>query len=190
MPRKRNVRKLPLRPPLPRRAIVWFPPLPADNKIDAFRARHDPLATRIGAHVTLVFPFPTNLTSTQLASHIKRIVGNWPPLPVSFRDIDSLQDEFCIQVVRDKSEAVTALHDKLYSGILKPHLRVEMEYRPHIMLGRVTGNPASAAYAAMHEAAIKDLHKEWRAVMKELAVVSYHQDGTITVDNLVPHNFA
>ena len=190
MPKKRNVRKLPLRPPLPRRAIVWFPPLPADSNIDAFRAQHDPLATRIGAHLTLVFPFPTNLTSTQLASHIKRIVGNWPQLPVSFRDIESLQEEFCIQMVREKSEAVIALHDKLYSGALKDHLRVEMEYRPHITLGRITGNPAGVSYAAMHQAAILGMHKEWRAVMKELAVVSYHQDGTITVDNFVPLNFA
>lgn len=190
MPNKRNVRKLRLRPPLPKRAIVWFPPLPPDNKIETFRGHHDPLATRIPAHVTLVFPFPTNLTSTQWASHIKRIVGNWPRLPVSFRDIESIQDEFTVLMLRDKSEAVIALHDKLYSGVLKPFLRTEMEYRPHITLGRVTGNPSASTYEAMHQAATSEVRGEWRAVMKELSIVSIHQDGTITTDKSIPLNFA
>lgn len=190
MPKKRNVRKLQLRPPLPRRSIVWFPPLPADSKIESFRALHDPLATRIRAHVTLVFPFPTNLTSMQWASHIKRIVGNWPQLPVSFRDIESIQDEFTILMLREKSSAVIALHDKLYSSVLKPFLRPEMDYRPHITLGRVTANPSGATYAAMHNAAANIVRGEWHATMKELAIVSLHQDGTITVDKSIPLNFA
>lgn len=190
MPKKRNVRKLRLRPPLPRRAIVWFPSLPAGNPIEPFRALHDPLATRIRAHVTLVFPFPTLLTSTQIASHVKRIIGNWPPLPVSFRDVESIQEEFTILMMRDKSEAVIALHDKLYTGVLKPFLRAEMEYRPHITVGRVTGNPRGATHAVIHDAACKALRIECPAIMKELAVVSLHQDGTISVDLSVPLNFA
>ena len=190
MPKKRNVRKLCLRPPLPRRAIVWFPPLPPDNKIETFRALHDPLATQIPAHLTLVFPFPTNLTSTQWAAHIKRIVGNWPQLPVSFGDIESIQDEFTVLMVREKSAAVVALHDKLYSGVLKPFLRPEMDYRPHITLGRVTGNPSGASHGAMHDAACTELRGGWRAVMKTLAIISIHQDGTITIDKSVPLNFA
>ena len=83
MARRRNVRKLALRPPLPRRAVVWFPPFPLDAPIEPFRRRYDPMADALPAHVTLVFPFPTNLTSVQLASHVRRIVGNWPSLPVS-----------------------------------------------------------------------------------------------------------
>ncbi len=190
MAKKRNVVKLRLRPPLTRRAIVWFPPMAADNKIEAFRACNDPLAASLPAHVTLVFPCPTNLTAIQFASHIKRIFGNWPQLPVSFRDVESIQDEFSILMLRDKSDAVVALHDKLYSGILKKYLRADLDYRPHITLGRVTGNPGGATYAAMHEAAATALRAEWRAVMKELNIVSYHPNGTITIDHSVPLNFA
>ena len=190
MPKKRNVRKLRFRPPLPRRAIVWFPTMPADSKIESFRARHDPLATTLPAHVTLVFPFPTNLTSTQWASHIKRIVGNWPQLPVSFRDIEAIQGEFTILMLREKCEAVIALHDKLYSGVLKAFLRTDMEYIPHITVGRVTGNPSAATFDAMHDAATCEIRGEWRAVMRELAIVTLHQDGTITIDKTIPLNFA
>ena len=93
-------------------------------------------------------------------------------------------------MLREKSEAVIALHDKLYSGVLKAFLRTEIEYRPHITLGRVTGNPSAATFELMLEAATSEIRGEWRAVMRELAIVTYHQDGTISIDKTIPLNFA
>lgn len=191
MPRKkRNVHKLALRPPLPRRAIVWFPPFPIDAPIEDFRRLHDPLADTLPAHMTLVFPFPTSLTATQITSHIRRIVGNWPGLPVTFRDIDGIVDEFVVLMLRERTDAIIALHDKLYRGILKTHLREDIEYAPHVTLGRVTGHPARADYATLQHAAIEKVRGEWRCVLRELAVVTIHPDGKITIDATVPLNFA
>ena len=187
---KRNVRKLALRPPLPRRAIVWFPPFPMDSPIEPFRRRFDPLADALPAHVTLVFPFPTNLTVVQLASHIRRIVGNWPSLPVSFRDIESILDEFVLLMVRDRADAVIALHDKLYRGILKAYLRDDIPYLPHVTIGRLTGSPSGTAFSTMHNTAQQDIKGEWRCVLRELAIITLHPDGTISIDKTIPLNFA
>ncbi|MBL0123556.1 MAG: 2'-5' RNA ligase family protein [Betaproteobacteria bacterium] len=187
---KRNVRKLALRPPLPRRAIVWFPPFPMDAPIEPFRRRFDPMADDLPAHVTLVYPFPTNLTITQLASHIRRIIGNWPSLPVSFRDVEGILDEFVFLMLRDRADAIVALHDKLYRGILKAYLRDDISYVPHVTLGRATGNPSGATYQVMHDIAAQEVRGEWRCVLKELAIVTLHQDGTITIDKTIPLNFA
>jgi 2'-5' RNA ligase len=191
MPRKkRNVQRLALRPPLPRRAIVWFPPFPLDSHIEEFRRRHDPLADALPAHVTLVFPFPTNLTVTQLATHIRRVVGNWPVLPVSFRDVESIVDEFVVLMLRERAEAIVALHDKLYGGILKTHLREDIEYQPHVTIGRVAGNPSHADFPTISAAATRNVRGECRCVLRELAIVTIDQDGTITIDKTVPLNFA
>ncbi|MEP7156498.1 MAG: 2'-5' RNA ligase family protein [Betaproteobacteria bacterium] len=190
MPGKRNVRKLHLRPPLPRRAIVWFPPFPIDSPIEPFRRRHDPLADALPAHVTLVFPFPTNLTVIQLASHIRRIVGNWPSLPVSFRDIEGIMEEWMLLMVRERADAIVALHDKLYRGILRNYLRNDIPYLPHVTIGRVPDVPDSAAYQAMHDAATREVRGEWRCILRELAIVTLHQDGTISIDKTIPLNFA
>ncbi len=191
MPRKkRNVQRLALRPPLPRRAIVWFPPFPIDSPIEAFRRRHDPLADALPAHVTLVFPFPTNLTVTQIATHIRRVVGNWPALPVSFRDVEGIVDEFVVLMLRERAEAIVALHDKLYGGVLKAHLRDDIEYQPHVTLGRIAGNPWHANFTELAAVANREVRGEWRAVLRELAVVTLGQDGTITIDKTVPLNFA
>ncbi len=187
---KRNVRKLALRPPLPRRAIVWFPPFPMDSPIEPFRRRFDPVADLLPAHVTLVFPFPTNLSVVQLAAHIRRVVGNWPSLPVSFRDIEGILDEFVFLMVRDRADAIVALHDKLYRGILKAFLRDDIPYLPHVTIGRVGANPSSPAFAAMHAIAQQEVRGEWRCVLRELAIVTLQPDGTITIDATIPLNFA
>ena len=42
----------------------------------------------------------------------------------------------------------------------------------------------------MYNAAAKIVQGEWHATMKALAIVSLHQDGTITVDKSIPLNFA
>ncbi|MBL8525450.1 MAG: 2'-5' RNA ligase family protein [Betaproteobacteria bacterium] len=189
-PGRRNVRKLTLRPPLPRCAIVWFPPFPVDCPIEPFRRRHDPLADALPAHVTLVFPFPTSLTVTQIASHIRRIVGNWPALPVTFRDVESIVDEFVVLMLRERSDAIIALHDKLYRGILKSHLRDDITYEPHVTLGRVAGNPSQADFTTLHDIATREVRGEWRCVLRELAVVTLHVDGKISIDKTIPLNFA
>jgi len=191
MPR-RNIRKLALRPPLPRRGIVWFPALPespAAHHIEAFRREHDPLAAKIPAHLTLVFPFPCTLTATQIAAHTRRIVAKWPPLPVVFRDVEGLLDEFVLLMARDRAEALTALHDELYTGVLRNFLRKEIAYNPHITIARVHAGSRSLFPDILAQAESRFGNGrgiEWRIVMRELAVVTWHTDGKITIDATIP----
>lgn len=43
--------RTPPRPPLPRFAVAWFPDFPGIERIEAFRARHDPMVATIPAHL-------------------------------------------------------------------------------------------------------------------------------------------
>jgi 2'-5' RNA ligase len=60
------------RPPLPRYAVAWFPELEGIERIEAFRRRHDPAASLIPAHLSLVFPFPTTHSQLQVETHVRR----------------------------------------------------------------------------------------------------------------------
>ena len=194
MPR-RNVRKLNHRPPLPRRAIVWFPPFPIGSAIEPFRAVNDPAAASLPAHVRLVFPFHTALTPLQIASHVKKIVGNWPPLPISIRDVEGLLNTFVLLMVRDRAEALTQLHDKLYTGVLAPFLRDDLTFQPHITVGRVPyrTDPTAAehdpAFDVMLAAATEQLRGEWQFVLRELSVITLTETGAAKVEFTVPLNF-
>ena len=186
MPR-RNVRKLALRPPLPRRGIVWFPAFPLASNIESFRSAHDPLALKIPAHLTLVFPFPCTLTATQIASHTRRIVAKCPPLPVVFRDVEGLLDEFVLLMARERAEALTALHDELYTGVLRNFLRREIVYNPHITIARARSREFFPDILQQAETLFSNGRGvEWRIIMRELSVVTWHTDGKITVDATVP----
>src|SRR5687768_17772502 len=86
-----------LRPPRPRQprfAVAWFPRFAGIERIEAFRARHDPMASLIPAHLALVFPFPTSLTRLQVETHVRRVASRFPVVPVSFRSVRPCASEF------------------------------------------------------------------------------------------------
>jgi 2'-5' RNA ligase len=185
---KRNVRKLNLRPPLPRRAIVWFPPIEdkdALRRIQQFRLRHDPQAEKCPPHVSLVFPFHANLTVAQIASHIKHVTAGWPVLPVTFHGVESVQARFILLMCELRRDAISQLHDKLYSGVLKNFLRDDIVYQPHITLGRADG--AAAFQTTLGEAELL-FRETYRATLRELSILTHHDDGRISVDEVVQMN--
>lgn len=65
------------------RAIVVLPSFSRGDEIESFRARHDPLARSIPAHVTLVFPFETNPDAATLAKHAAAAAEDQPAFPLT-----------------------------------------------------------------------------------------------------------
>ena len=85
------------RAPLPRFAVAWFPRFEGIDRIEAIRRRHDPAASLIPAHLSLVFPFPTSLTRLQVSTHVRNVVSRWPPIPVTFRRVRLHGGEFAAE---------------------------------------------------------------------------------------------
>jgi 2'-5' RNA ligase len=125
------------RPPLPRFAVAWFPAFEGIERIEAFRRKHDPVAQLIPAHLSLVFPFPTAHTRLQVQTHVQRVVSRWPPLAVTLRRVRLHANECLFLMASRGAAAVTALHDKLSTRSLQPHLRRDLPYEPHITLARL-----------------------------------------------------
>jgi len=164
------------RPPLPRFAVAWFPSFRGIGQIEAFRRQHDPMATHIRAHLSLVFPFGTNLTLLQLETHVRRVASAWPPIPVTFRAIRLHANEFVFLMASRGAASIVALHDKLYTRSLRSHLRPEFAYEPHITLARQR-DPArlEAAYDEAKDA----FGAEFADVMREVELLRVEPDGKI-----------
>jgi len=171
MPRLRRSR-----PPLPRFAVAWFPSFGGIERVEALRARHDPAARHIPAHVSLVFPFGTALTPLQLETHVRRIASGWPTIPVTFRAVRPYANEFVFLMAARGAASVTALHDKLYTRSLRPHLRREFPYEPHITIAR---KPDFAALEAALAEAEDELRGEFSDVMRALTLLAVAPDGKI-----------
>jgi 2'-5' RNA ligase len=121
---------------LPRRAVVGFPLGAGIDDIERFRRDHDPLAPAMPAHVTLVFPFASSLSSLQIATHVRRVVARWPRLPLRLDGVGVYGAEWVHLRIDRGREALTELHDRLHRRALGAFLRVELPYEPHLTIGR------------------------------------------------------
>lgn len=171
------------RPPLPRFAVAWFPKFEAIGRIEAFRRRHDPAASLVAAHVSLVFPFPTAHSRLQVETHVQRVVSRWPPIPVTFRHLHLHANEFLFLAPSRGAASITALHDKLYTRSFRPHLRPDLPYEPHITLARYAG--LDRLEAALAEAE-DEFREEFAEVLREVALLSVAGDGKIEVLKSIP----
>lgn len=166
----------PPRPPLPRFAVAWFPGFPGIERVEAFRARHDPMAELVAAHLTLVFPFPTALSRLQIETHVRRVVSRWPPIPVTFRRTRTEANEFLFLMASRGAASIMALHDRLYTRSLAPHLRRDLPYGPHITLARYAEFPRLEAAAAEAEDEFVD---ELSDIIREVTLLCVGRNGKI-----------
>lgn len=164
------------RPPLPRFAVAWFPAFEDLARIERFRERHDPMAGEVAAHLTLVFPFPTPLSALQVQTHVRKVAAGWPPIPVTFRAVRAQANEFVFLMAGRGGASIAGLHGRLYSRSLRPHLRADLPYEPHITIGRC---PEPARLEAALGDAERELGAEFSDVIREVSLLAVARDGRI-----------
>ena len=165
------------RPALPRFAVAWFPRFTHIEPIEAFRRRHDPASRDIAAHLSLVFPFATAQSSLQVETHVQRIVSRWPPIAVTFRRVRPHANEFVFLMASRGAASITALHDRLYTRSLLPHLRRDMAYEPHITIARYAEfDKLERALAEAEE----ELGGEFGDVIREVTLLGVGGNGRIS----------
>jgi 2'-5' RNA ligase len=118
-------------------ALVAYPTLEERDRlwIESIRARHDPQALLISAHFTLVFP--VELEVEMVAAHASSRLRDACSIPFVLRRAEAVPDTIgggchVFLVPQEGREALTALHDRLYEGVLRPHLREDVPFPPHV----------------------------------------------------------
>ena len=129
---------------MPSRVIYLTVDLPQEDDIDSIRQRFDPLAHLVPSHITLVFPFDSEIDTANLVELIDYSVEEleFEYVEISL-DRAILVGPFCFLPIDEGRDQITDLHDLLYSSILEPYLAEEEDYLPHITVGRcATGEEA------------------------------------------------
>ena len=118
-------------------AVVSYPTLDETDRrwIEAIRARHDPRADRIAAHFTLVFP--TDAAPPDVAEEMAAVSRSAAPIAFVIRRAVAARDAASgighVFLVPDEgAEAIADLHRRLYAGVLRPHLRADLPFEPHV----------------------------------------------------------
>jgi hypothetical protein len=162
--------------------VVAFPELDRDDfeQIQNYRKKHDQLHyLLIKPHLTLVFPL-SGISQQEFVSEIKARAQDFQKFRFVLRTAtiskDAFKDHFHIFLLPEEgSSRIIRLHDKLYSGKLKEHLRLDLDYMPHIGIGN--SKDSLTVKKMVDEWNSKDF--EMQGSVSRLTILNY-ENNTIT----------
>ncbi len=110
--------------------------------IDEFRRAHDPQATLVPPHFTLVFG-SIGADEAAVLRHVEAVAAASVPIRFHCRcavlGADERAERAFVYLVPDEGHAaISLLHDRLYRGPLAAGLRLQLPYVPHVTVGSTT----------------------------------------------------
>ena len=115
-----------------------FPCFDNVDAIQRIREKYDPLAGCIAPHITIVFPFESDLATYELKSHISDALNGVKKFRVQLKDTTGdFRDGYLFLNVKNGNDQIIELHDKLYGGILQRFIYRKATYCPHLTVGRL-----------------------------------------------------
>ena len=108
------------------------------NWIQAIRVAHDPHYELVKPHFTLVFGV-ADVASTLFIDHVKLVAADCFSFQFALRCATIVKDSFSSLthtfLVPDEGHSeLVRLHDRLYTGVLSPTLRLDVPFIPHITI--------------------------------------------------------
>ena len=151
-----------------KRAIVLYPNFNDSSVIQMVRDKYDPLANYIAPHITIVFPFESDGTSTDLKLHLQKMLEDKQCFRVQLNGITGDNDGYLFLNVKKGNDQIIELHDKLYTGILEGYFNRHLTFFPHLTVGKL--NNQSELEKAVDE--FKRLEESYEAIIDRVYVVS------------------
>ena len=122
-----------------KRCILIFPQFENVSVIDEIRKKYDPNYENVLPHITLVFPFESDLTKQQLLSHVENALHKTNCFCLKLGNLVKKNSKgyYLMLRVTDGSIKVKELHQKLYEGILAPYKPEWQDgFMPHMTVGQ------------------------------------------------------
>jgi hypothetical protein len=119
-------------------ALLYYPKLDkkTEEDIGSFRRKYNPFAGSLKPHIPFVFPVPCgDIEETKLTEHIETVLKNWKPFQIHIEGFTKSWAHWLLLLLKEGNEEAIVLHDELYTGMLSPYLRKDIEYIPHIGIG-------------------------------------------------------
>lgn len=118
-----------------------FPKFENGQVIDRIRGKYDPLANHVKPHITLVFPFDSDIKTDELKEHITSVLAGYKPLEITLHKITPTESfgRYLFLNVQKGSDEIIELHKRLYTGILQPYFPEWLKggdiFVPHMTVG-------------------------------------------------------
>lgn len=120
------------------RTIMIFPQFENIEIIDAIREKYDPLAKLVRPHITLVFPFDSEITNEELEKVLESCLDDIKSFPIALCGFSKEEDQFgrylFLDMIKGK-DVIELIHNKLYAQKFKA-FDLGVQYVPHITVGK------------------------------------------------------
>lgn len=120
------------------RTIMIFPQFDNQKIIDEIRAKYDPLCHLVKPHITLVFPFKSDISDADLRLKLDESLKSSRPFSLILQGISRHKDEYgnyiFLNVIKGSEELID-LHNNLYLHIFGN--RYDGSFMPHMTVGNL-----------------------------------------------------
>ena len=123
-----------------KRDILIIPKFNNIHKIQMIREKYDELFDIIEPHITLAFPFRSNISNEKLRQQLTDIIRNINPFRIKCKGLTLRKDKkintyyIFLNIVEGK-EIINEINHKIYENILNNVDIKKYNYEPHITLG-------------------------------------------------------
>ena len=122
------------------RDVLIFPELDNVSLIQDVREEYDELADIVPPHITLAFPFDSDITNEELDLKLKKILSEYKEFDITLSGISYHYDErvgvyYMYLDVTKGYDTIYEISKKIYREVL--NMDVPEKYIPHITLGCV-----------------------------------------------------
>ena len=122
------------------RDVLIFPELDDVSLIQDIREKYDELADIVPPHITLAFPFDSDITNEELDRKLKSILSEYKEFSITLSGVSYHYDErvdvyYIYLDVTQGYDTIYEISKKIYSEVL--NMEVPEKYIPHITSGSV-----------------------------------------------------
>ena len=118
-----------------KRTIMIFPEFENIGFINELRNKYDPLADKVHPHITLVFPFESDLTTSEVYRAIDNCLSTMQPFQIEAREL-STSGRWLFIDIKNGTDVLSSVHNALYENGFSKYKPVWLrEYKPHITVG-------------------------------------------------------
>jgi len=165
------------------RCILIFPQIENIGIIDEIRERYDPLAERVRPHITLVFPFVSEIRASDLKIHLAQALCGIKPFEVTLSGItgDILFERFLFLNIDHGKSEIIEMHKRLYTGILEEFMPVWLKngaFFPHMTVGKI--DDREQFEIAVEET--KDRTESFKTIINKVSVEIIEENGDSSIE--------
>lgn len=165
------------------RTIMIFPEFKNIDVIDKIRKKYDPFADLVLPHITLVFPFDSELTNEELNLYLKECLSGIHPFKAELEGFSKQENRYgnylFLNVVQGM-DVIKNIHERLYKDKLK-QFDAGYDYVPHMTVGKVSS-------LELLDKALNDVNKcndKFSTVVKKISVemIGEHEESIIVIEH-------